>query len=295
MDFFISTNQYSITYKDETGDEINISDDDDLQTAYDEGAVQRQLKLILAPRPGETEDVENQVEAKPRKEKEPTKTLKKEETEPVADVSKDISDFKFEKVGRKTWQEAQEYAEEEEAHLPTHDEIRWILSQKSKDEVPFANGDIWVPTGTSDTKDWVQVGTNSYHNAGKSHVKAYGYPRWGDSKPESADSQQYMMWVSNERPSRFEISKVERDEIIRSTITKIDNNKDGKPINIAETNSIGNIKGISLNKWLIPYMTKEFEKMRPPSQPPIPAGSSDVVDFKIKCNGCGENIINIRY
>ena len=35
MDFAIKTNQYSISYEDETGDQINISDDEDLQAAYD--------------------------------------------------------------------------------------------------------------------------------------------------------------------------------------------------------------------------------------------------------------------
>ena len=105
-------------------------------------------------------------------------------------------------------------------------------------------GDIWVPVGSSDNKDWVQIGECGYHNAGKSHVKAFGYPSWGDSKPNgnSADSQQYMVWIPNPKPERFEISKVERDQI-RSIIRKTDQ---GLSIDISESNSIGNIKGISL-------------------------------------------------
>ena len=54
MDFAIKTNQYSICYEDETGDQINISDDEDLQAAYDlsESTPTKQLKLKINPRDG---------------------------------------------------------------------------------------------------------------------------------------------------------------------------------------------------------------------------------------------------
>ena len=46
-DQFIRSDQFQIVYEDETGDIINVSDDEDLLAAYDvaESALGRQLKL----------------------------------------------------------------------------------------------------------------------------------------------------------------------------------------------------------------------------------------------------------
>jgi hypothetical protein len=48
----ILSNQYAITYEDDTGDIINVSDDEDLHAAYDvaEDALGGQLKLEVKPR-----------------------------------------------------------------------------------------------------------------------------------------------------------------------------------------------------------------------------------------------------
>ena len=50
----ILANQFSITYKDDTGDIINVSDDEDLFAAYDvaEGSLGGQLKFEVKPRAG---------------------------------------------------------------------------------------------------------------------------------------------------------------------------------------------------------------------------------------------------
>jgi len=49
----ILSNQFTITYKDDTGDIINVSDDEDLFAAYDvaEGSLGGQLKFEVKPRP----------------------------------------------------------------------------------------------------------------------------------------------------------------------------------------------------------------------------------------------------
>jgi hypothetical protein len=51
-DQFIKSDQYKIVYEDETGDIINVSDDEDLLAAYDvaETSLGRQLKLQILPR-----------------------------------------------------------------------------------------------------------------------------------------------------------------------------------------------------------------------------------------------------
>lgn len=53
-DQFIRSDQFQIVYEDETGDIINVSDDEDLLAAYDvaENALGRQLKLQIQPRAG---------------------------------------------------------------------------------------------------------------------------------------------------------------------------------------------------------------------------------------------------
>jgi len=49
---YVKAGQYSITYEDDTGDIINVSDDEDLQAAYDvaENSMNRQLKLSIKKR-----------------------------------------------------------------------------------------------------------------------------------------------------------------------------------------------------------------------------------------------------
>ena len=51
---FVKSGHFSITYKDETEDIINISDDEDLLAAYDvaETSLNRKLKLVIQPREG---------------------------------------------------------------------------------------------------------------------------------------------------------------------------------------------------------------------------------------------------
>jgi len=48
----ILNNQYALTYKDDTGDIINVSDDEDLHAAYEvaDDALGGQLKLEVKPR-----------------------------------------------------------------------------------------------------------------------------------------------------------------------------------------------------------------------------------------------------
>lgn len=54
-DQFIQSGQYQIVYEDDTGDIINLSDDEDLLAAYEvaESSMGRQLKLQIQPRAGE--------------------------------------------------------------------------------------------------------------------------------------------------------------------------------------------------------------------------------------------------
>jgi hypothetical protein len=49
---FIGTDQYAIQYADETGDIINVSDDEDLLSAYEvaESALGGNLKFEIRPR-----------------------------------------------------------------------------------------------------------------------------------------------------------------------------------------------------------------------------------------------------
>lgn len=62
----ILTNQYALTYKDDTGDIINVSDDEDLHAAYEvaEDALEGQLKLEIKERLNENvaDDVPVDVE-----------------------------------------------------------------------------------------------------------------------------------------------------------------------------------------------------------------------------------------
>lgn len=53
-DQFIGSDQFQIVYEDDTGDVINLSDDEDLLAAYDvaEATPSRQLKLQIKPRDG---------------------------------------------------------------------------------------------------------------------------------------------------------------------------------------------------------------------------------------------------
>lgn len=65
----IKTNAYSITYTDDTGDIINVSDDEDLLAAFEvaETCLNGQLKLAVKPRPGvaaASDQVEIQEEQK---------------------------------------------------------------------------------------------------------------------------------------------------------------------------------------------------------------------------------------
>lgn len=50
----IKTDAYSITYTDDTGDVINVSDDEDLLAAFEvaETCLNGQLKMSVKPRPG---------------------------------------------------------------------------------------------------------------------------------------------------------------------------------------------------------------------------------------------------
>lgn len=54
LDHLIKTETYCIQYVDDTGDVINVSDDEDLHTAYDvaENFLGKQLKLQIRPRVG---------------------------------------------------------------------------------------------------------------------------------------------------------------------------------------------------------------------------------------------------
>jgi hypothetical protein len=60
----ILTNQYALTYKDDTGDIINVSDDEDLHAAYEvaDEALGGQLKLEVKSRPGAMTDDTFQAE-----------------------------------------------------------------------------------------------------------------------------------------------------------------------------------------------------------------------------------------
>ena len=80
---FIISNQFAITYKDDTGDVINVSDDEDLFAAYDvaETALGKQLKLQVEPRPSQNlmNEPQNDTKSKVQEEAEseaPTKRQK---------------------------------------------------------------------------------------------------------------------------------------------------------------------------------------------------------------------------
>lgn len=65
MEKLISSGNYQITYTDDTGDIINVSDDEDLQAAYEvaESSMGNQLKLNVQPRQEESNlDISFQVE-----------------------------------------------------------------------------------------------------------------------------------------------------------------------------------------------------------------------------------------
>ena len=79
----ILTNQYALQYQDDTGDIINVSDDEDLHAAYEvaDDALGGQLKLEVKPRPGQAPKVvpAEQEVIQPRQIQEP-----KVEAKPVA-------------------------------------------------------------------------------------------------------------------------------------------------------------------------------------------------------------------
>jgi len=54
QDEFIRADNFQIVYQDDTGDIINLSDDEDLLAAYDvaETSLAKQLKLEIKPRAG---------------------------------------------------------------------------------------------------------------------------------------------------------------------------------------------------------------------------------------------------
>ena len=62
-DQFIQSGHYQIVYEDDTGDIINLSDDEDLLAAYEvaETSMGRQLKLKIQPRPG-SQQVQQQIQ-----------------------------------------------------------------------------------------------------------------------------------------------------------------------------------------------------------------------------------------
>ena len=86
-DQFIKSNQYQIVYEDETGDIINVSDDEDLLAAYDvaETSLGRQLKLQIKPRaeahPELDEKIDQKSECQEQIKQEPTskKTFQEED------------------------------------------------------------------------------------------------------------------------------------------------------------------------------------------------------------------------
>ena len=81
---FIQSNQFSITYEDDTGDVINLSDDEDLLAAYDvaETSLNRQLKLNINARectdqPSSLIDSNPQPKIKSQEEEKRPENLKK--------------------------------------------------------------------------------------------------------------------------------------------------------------------------------------------------------------------------
>lgn len=76
-----------------------------------------------------------------------------------------------------TWAQQQSYAVSQRGRLLSLEEMLFRLRSGPL----FPGKDAWVAVVTaSGGKDWVQAG-NGKHESGTSHVKAFGYPRWGDT------------------------------------------------------------------------------------------------------------------
>ena len=75
------------------------------------------------------------------------------------------------------WADSKKLAGAAGGRLATKREMRAKL-----EDGPLYKGDHWVAVEkTNGKKDWIQVG-DSLGRTGWSHVKHYGYPKWGDGK-----------------------------------------------------------------------------------------------------------------
>jgi hypothetical protein len=83
-----------------------------------------------------------------------------------------------------TYAQAEKEAAAKGGRLPTSQEIYRSLKTHSSGEgkMPVFNIDMWVPLKEKDgDKDYMEIGRNSKHHVGKSHVLAFKWPKWADN------------------------------------------------------------------------------------------------------------------
>ena len=93
-----------------------------------------------------------------------------------ADVSNHFAVNCEDTGGPLSYEEGKAFAEEKGERLPTSEELRKMIADKSQ-----TTGDMWAPVMDEDgTKDYIQVGDIWVHYPGKSHNQYYGFPPWAE-------------------------------------------------------------------------------------------------------------------
>ena len=84
-----------------------------------------------------------------------------------------------------SWQEAHVEAIENKRRLPTINELKLYITNYPSVFTQWNGLDYWTPVINplyTNSKDWVQIGSNVNHVRGKSHTQETGsYPSWGDN------------------------------------------------------------------------------------------------------------------
>ena len=120
-------------------------------------------------------------------------------------------EYHFENTGKHmTWESSNEYAKSKGGYLASLNElIDYIKKNGSVALVPGEDQWVAVTNGFNGAKrDWVQVGSPSYHFPGKSHVQYYGYPGWGDTLNTTATYNVYVFWITDLKTVRQQLSEL---------------------------------------------------------------------------------------